>query len=347
MPPGHQATVGHLKTFALPEAVTGSPSDRKLGKEMIESWREDGIFQISMSSKQEDVLKHAYVKSQDFFKQPHDSKARHVDSQSFAGYIASGEELTDGIADYSEIFTVTKDLAETDPRVQAKWPCHGPCPWPNQDYKEVMGSVMSSLGEHGEKLLKLVALGLGLEKDTLTQLTDDGWHHMRILRFVLLAPAMQLATEANQQYSFPKAGQENGKGKAGRGIGSHTDYGLLVIASQDHVGGLFIRPPIQGETIKNWEKSAAGLNEGDDKWVYVPPVPGVFTCFPGRSATTSRSMHKRQIKLTINRRHDAIPHELLPPLNSTQSWPQHSRALHIRLFPRAEFLRRCETHSWI
>jgi len=29
----------------------------------------------------------------------------------------------------------------------------------------------------------------------------------------------------------------NGKGKEGRGIGSHTDYGLLVIAAQDDVGG--------------------------------------------------------------------------------------------------------------
>lgn len=75
----------------------------------------------------------------------------------------------------------------------------------------------------------------------------------------------------------------NGKGKAGRGIGSHTDYGLLVIACQDDVGGLFIRPPIQEETIMNWEKSAAGFNEDDNKWVYVPPVPGVFTVFPGKS----------------------------------------------------------------
>jgi isopenicillin N synthase-like dioxygenase len=29
----------------------------------------------------------------------------------------------------------------------------------------------------------------------------------------------------------------NGKGKEGRGIGSHTDYGLLVLAAADDVGG--------------------------------------------------------------------------------------------------------------
>jgi hypothetical protein len=185
MPPGHQATVGHLRTFTLPETITGTPSDRKLGKEIIDTWRKDGIFQISMTPIQDDVCQEALVKSKGFFKQSHEWKASHVDSQSFAGYIASGEELTDGIADYSEIFTVTKDLPESDSRVQARWPCHGPCPWPDQGYKEAMENLMDQLGENGEKLLKLAALGLGLDCDTLTQLTDDGWHHMRILRCVM------------------------------------------------------------------------------------------------------------------------------------------------------------------
>jgi isopenicillin N synthase-like dioxygenase len=36
---------------------------------------------------------------------------------------------------------------------------------------------------------------------------------------------------------FPARYATNGKGKPGRGIGSHTDYGLLVMAAQDEVGG--------------------------------------------------------------------------------------------------------------
>ncbi|WP_030434626.1 2OG-Fe(II) oxygenase family protein [Actinoplanes subtropicus] len=43
-------------------------------------------------------------------------------------------------------------------------------------------------------------------------------HHMRVLRF----PAESRQTA--------------------RGIGAHTDYGLLVIAYQDDVGGRYIRP---------------------------------------------------------------------------------------------------------
>lgn len=57
--------------------------------------------------------------------------------------------------------------------------------------------------------------------------------------------------------------------------------GLLVIAAQDEVGGLFIRQPTQEEQYANWEVSAAGAHEDDDNWVYVPPQPNVFTVFTG------------------------------------------------------------------
>lgn len=94
--------------------------------------------------------------------------------------------------------------------------------------------------------------------DAFTSLTDDGWHHMRVLR-------------------FPAETADN----AARGIGAHTDYGLLVIATQDDVGGLYVRPPVDGERRnRNWlnEESAAGVYEG---WTYVAPVSSVLTVFPG------------------------------------------------------------------
>ena len=78
----------------------------------------------------------------EFFSLSPDQKHACVDDQSFAGYIASGEEITDGIADYSEIFTVTKVLPQTDPRVQGKRPCHGPCPWPTSRMQETMQGYM-------------------------------------------------------------------------------------------------------------------------------------------------------------------------------------------------------------
>ncbi|KAF7521891.1 hypothetical protein PCG10_007835 [Penicillium crustosum] len=262
MPPNSVARVGQLKTFTLPEKATGSPRDVEMGKAMINAWREDGILQVSMSQKQQDLFDKASAASKRFFAMPPTQKAACVDTQSYAGYIASGEEITDGVADYSEIFTVTKDLPLDEARVKAKWPCHGPCPWLDSEMKTTIQQYMDSLGNSGETLLQMIEYGLSLDPHTLTSLTKDGWHHLRVLR-------------------FPQINKTNGRGKEGRGIGSHTDYGLLVIAGQDEVGGLFIRPPAADEKLENWKKSAAGFREDDERWVYVPPVPGVFTVFPG------------------------------------------------------------------
>ncbi|KAF4505756.1 hypothetical protein G6O67_007672 [Ophiocordyceps sinensis] len=262
MPPGFAATVGQLETFVLPEQVSGSVSDQAMAKAMIRAWRRDGILQVAMSQPQRQLYQSADASSRRFFRRPPGEKRACVDRRSYAGYVASGEEVTDGVADYSEIFTVTKDLPPKDKRVAGGWPCHGPCPWPDREMKSVLGRYTADLGASGTKLLQLIELGLDVPAGSLTKYTNDGWHHMRVLR-------------------FPPRHNTNGKGKDGRGIGSHTDYGLLVIAAQDEVGGLFVYPPHRGEQFSNWRQSAAGAKENEPGWVYVPPTPGTLTVFPG------------------------------------------------------------------
>jgi len=249
-----------LRTFALPDSVSGTTVDRILGRQLIRTWCSDGIFQIAADAEQDRKIREALAASRRFFARSLPEKAKFVSDLSYSGYIASGEEVTAGEADYSEIFTVCRDIPESDPRVRQGWPCHGPVPWPDQGYRDTMKEYLELVGGIGEKLLKLVALGLGVEIDRLTRLTSDGWHHMRVLRF----PARSATTE--------------------RGIGAHTDYGLLVIAAQDEVGGLFIRPPVPGERRnRNWlpEESSAGMYENEDPWTFVAPQPQVFTVFPG------------------------------------------------------------------
>lgn len=183
MPPGFQASVARLPTFTLPaHSITGSPSEHALGKALVDAWRRDGIIQIAMDGTHRRLWRDAKAASHAFFRRPAGEKAACVDPQSYAGYIASGEEVTAGVADYSEIFTVTKDLPAEDPRVRARWPCHGPCPWPDPGMKGAMERYKKSLGEEGEKLLRLAELGLGVAAGALTRYTRDGWHHMRVLR---------------------------------------------------------------------------------------------------------------------------------------------------------------------
>ncbi|MGW0993132.1 2-oxoglutarate and iron-dependent oxygenase domain-containing protein [Streptomyces sp. NPDC002523] len=253
--------MSELRTFHLPSSVTGTAEDNELGRELIAAWQTDGILQIATNLRQDALVRDAYTASRRFFALPQEVKARHVSDLSYSGYIASGEEVTDGVKDGSEIYTVTPDIAADDSRVLEGWPCHGPAPWPDEAYQQAMNAWMAELGDIGQRLLQLTALGLGRPLDAFTRLTDEGWHHMRVLRF----PAATATDE--------------------RGIGAHTDYGLLVIASQDEVGqALFVRPPIEGEhRNRNWlpEESAAGMYEDDDRWLYVKPVPHTLTVFPG------------------------------------------------------------------
>ncbi|KAK4200335.1 putative 2-oxoglutarate-dependent ethylene/succinate [Triangularia verruculosa] len=268
MPPGFKAEYGSLPTFTIPETVTSTPSHVLLGQQIITAFRRDGIIQIAQSPLQRKLWQAAQAASRRFFAKSPEEKAVCVDSQSYAGYIASGEEVTDGIADYSEIFTITKDFDMGNARVRAKWPCHGPVPWPDVEMREPMMRYKEELGREGARLVRLFEMGLGLEEGELGKWIGDdgkgpgGWHHARVLR-------------------FPPRNATNGKGKEGRGIGSHTDYGLLVISAQDDVGGLFIRRPSQEEKFANWEKSAAGLKEDDDGWVFIPPVEGTHTVILG------------------------------------------------------------------
>ncbi|MGI5460082.1 2-oxoglutarate and iron-dependent oxygenase domain-containing protein [Streptomyces sp. CA-249302] len=252
-------TLTPLRTFRLPSAVTRT--DRPLGEALVSAWQSDGIFQIHATPAQQAATERALAASRAFCARPLREKAAHVSDLTYSGYVASGEEETAGEKDGSEIFTVCPDIPADDPRVIDHWPCHGPTPWPSADYADAMTDYMTTVGELGHRLLQLAALGLGLtDPDHFTRLTADGWHHMRVLRF----PPADATSE--------------------RGIGAHTDYGLLVIAAQDDVGGLYIRPPVPGEERgRNWlpGESMAGRYEDEEPWTYVAPVPSVFTVFPG------------------------------------------------------------------
>jgi isopenicillin N synthase-like dioxygenase len=255
-----QPPMSSLRTFSIPLKIVGSTRDRQLARQLIRAWRTDGIFQVATDDAMTFATERAFNASRRFFRGSMVSKSRCVSDLSYSGYVASGEEVTAGEADMSEIFTVCKDVPLDDSRVRAGWPCHGPAPWPDAEYRDSMSCFMSGAGMLGESLLKLVALGLDLPITALTELTHDGWHHMRVLR-------------------FPTASSQSA-----RGIGAHTDYGLLVIAAQDDVGGLYVRPPVEGEArSKNWlpGQSTAGMHEHEEPWTFVEPEPRVLTVFPG------------------------------------------------------------------
>ena len=91
-----------------------------------------------------------------------------------------------------------------------------------------------------------------------TRLTKDGWHHTRVLRF----PALQ---------DVKKTGRD------ARGIGAHTDYGLLVFALAETIGGDFVKLSA-GSEIRG-----SGQNDETEKdWRFIEPKEDIMTCFPGK-----------------------------------------------------------------
>ncbi|MFE7135731.1 isopenicillin N synthase family dioxygenase [Streptomyces sp. NPDC057638] len=253
--------MSHLPVFQLPDIPTGTPSDQALADAVLRAWRTHGILYLTLDEPLRERATAALRESRHFFGRPLHQKLRHLNDLSYSGYITVGEETTAGQADLAEIFTVCKDIAPDDQRFLSRWPCHGPVPWPDPPYQRAITAYMDGLGDLAERLLAYVALGLGLgDPSAFRALTDDGWHHLRALR-------------------FPTASRISG-----RGIGSHTDYGLVVLAAQDDTGGLWVRPPVPGECRnRNWleRESAAGMYENEGPWTYVPPVEGTVTAFPG------------------------------------------------------------------
>nr|VFK18546.1 MAG: Isopenicillin N synthase [Candidatus Kentron sp. LPFa] len=250
-----------FRSFHLPESISGTQSDVDLGREMIRAWKTNGAFRIVMSEIQRKSSEDAFAANRQFFRGSIEFKSQYANDLTYSGYTASGEEVTAGEKDYPEVFTICRDIPVDDARMRADWPCHGPVPWPNTEYRTSLQTYLNELGSVGDRLLQLVALGLELNDiDTLLALAKDGWHHLRALR-------------------YPVASQESR-----HGLGAHTDYGLIVITDEDNVGGLYIWPPVEGEkSNRNWlaTESTAGTHENEKYWIFAKPAPNAFTVFPG------------------------------------------------------------------
>jgi 2-oxoglutarate dioxygenase / 2-oxoglutarate/L-arginine monooxygenase/decarboxylase len=159
-----------LRTFGLPDCVEGTEPDIRLAHELIAGWRADGLVQISCDRWQRQWIEAAGDVARQFFAQPAYLKSRCVSDLTFAGYAAPGET-----------FLICPDIPREDVRVGARWPGHGPVPWPSIEFRRTMRSFRHELGRIGDKLLHLAAIGLRLpDFETFTDLADDGWHHMLV-----------------------------------------------------------------------------------------------------------------------------------------------------------------------
>jgi isopenicillin N synthase-like dioxygenase len=235
-----------LETFQLPVTVEANAECELLGEQMIDAWLKDGIFRVKMCSEQNDLLRSSYAHSKSYFKLSDQKKTMELNKNGFAGYLRQPHQ------EHLRPFTLSKDLPLIDTGLQEGWLWDGRCPFPTAGYKDTMKQLSYLLNKSGQKLLQLIGLGLGLENpNALLRLTERGWHHMRILR-------------------FPPLGETNAKTEIRLGRGSQRRRGLLILSSQDV--GIFVR------SFKTHDDNVTGYDEN----VFVPPIEGTLTVYPGK-----------------------------------------------------------------
>jgi len=179
-----------------------------------------------------------------FFSRPEHEKAEIAMAAAGAawrGWFPVGGELTSGVADRKEGVYFGTEHAPEDPRVIAATPLHGPNQFPadSDDLRIAVLDWLDAMRPVADAVMGGIALGLGLSADWFEQhLTRDPTILFRIFHYPPSEP-----DAANGQW----------------GVGEHTDYGLLTLLAQDHLGGLQVRAV-------------------DGTWIHVEPTPGVIVC---------------------------------------------------------------------
>ena len=155
------------------------------------------------------------------------------------GWFPLGGELTAGRPDGKEGYYLGLDLPEDDARVRAGLPLHGPNPVPTgvPELGEAVADWMRFATDVGQSVLAALADGLGLGADWFRAgWCDDPTVLFRIFRY----PATgDLPDEVGHE--------------SARGVGEHTDYGLVTVLAHDGTAGLEVRPA--------------------DRWIPVPEDP--------------------------------------------------------------------------
>lgn len=150
-----------------------------------------------------------------------------------------GQTLQPGaMPDRKEGYYIGEELSELDPRVQAGKFNHGANQWPAglPGFEPVMMAYFAALKVVGAKLMRGMALSLGLDEDYFDFFTTQPMATLRLLHY---PPAR------------PEVPDE-------MGAGAHTDFGGLTILLQDDNGGLQVKDP------------------HGDGWIDAPPVEGAY-----------------------------------------------------------------------
>ena len=223
--------------------VAGTAGRDAVAAQIGAACRAHGFFYVTGHGVDPALVKRLEELSHRFFELPEETKMRWrmaLGGRAWRGYFPLGGELTSGRPDWKEGLYLGTELPATHPLVQAKTPVHGPNLFPDvPGFRETILEYMDAVTQLGHRLMEGIALSLGLEAGYFAKrYTADPLILFRLFNY----PSQPVPEGLDVQW----------------GVGEHTDYGLLTILHQDHIGGLAVHTP--------------------GGWIDAPPVAGSFVC---------------------------------------------------------------------
>eukprot|EP00877_Chromochloris_zofingiensis_P004722 jgi/Chrzof1/14250/Cz08g31020.t1 len=228
---------------SIPVVDLSQNDEAATAKKVYEACTTSGFFYVSNHNVPQHLVDSMFEQNTALFALSMHKKMEMLADGNNRGYTPFAEETLDpaaqSVGDSKEGFYFGREIPVDSP--EASKPLHGPNQWPDEQllpsYRAVTTAYFRAMQQLGTRLLRLLALSLGLPAEHFHAMFDPPMMFLRPLHY-------------SAQVSNPDAGVF--------GAGAHTDYGMLTILATDHVPGLQLR------------------DRGSHEWMDVPPAPGLF-----------------------------------------------------------------------
>ena len=227
----------------IPTIDLNKMSEAEAAGALDRACRADGLFYVAGHGVDPSLVSGMFEVMASFFSASTEFKERYHIRHSHPhqrGFVPMFEEHLgeDHAPDFKESFDLGVDRAPDHPDVIRKKPFAAPNVWPDMpDFRDTVARYHHEMIRLGDDLVRLTAIGLGLDADYFDDAMRDPVANLRLLH-------------------YPPRHDE----KTMIGCGSHTDYGFLTVLAQDAVGGLEIEdsdggwiyvPPVENAFVVN------------------------------------------------------------------------------------------------
>jgi isopenicillin N synthase-like dioxygenase len=221
------------------EAMTGSTFTQIPGislstcspRDLVRACHEVGFFVLVDHDVDQGLIDNYFAALKSFFALPEETKAlmAKAGSRHFRGWEGIGAELTNNRVDYREQIDLSTEHPAREPDViPAYLRLDGPNQWLPEDvlpgFRSIVMEYFTALASLADRLMAVIALGLGLPEDTFARRFGD--NPLSFMKLISYPPS--------------PAGEA--------GVNGHHDAGFLTLLMQHGVGGLQVENP-QGEWI--------------------------------------------------------------------------------------------------